>query len=436
MKRPAHELTQPGWAVFASVAALVIVGIACIYVTDTHYVGGHDGPANAAKQCLRVLVSVLIGYVILRFGYQAIAHWSYLLFFATLVLLIPLLLAKLTHSSFGGLTAPRNGAYRWLHFPGFPLQPSEVLKVAYVIALAWYLRYRQNYRTFTGLMIPFVTSLLPVGMILLQPDLGTALLILPILLTMIFAAGARARHLVVMILIGVCLAPLAWDQIKGYQRARVTAVLLQSPGFRRAVIEHPERYRQFASKRQAIEWEAGAGYQLVHSKNAIGSGGLFGNGWGRGVYTNSTLLPDRHNDFVFALIGHQWGFAGSVVVLLAFSVIVVAGLRIASATPDPFGRLLAVGVTAMIAAQVIINIGMTVGLLPVTGMTLPFVSYGGSSLLTNFAAIALLISVSQHRPYLLANKPFEYARRRKTHAVETPGFGADKLKEPPVLKGV
>lgn len=423
MKRPAHDLTQPGWAIVAAMAVLIVIGVACIYVTDTQYVRGHDGPANAAKQCVRVIVSALVGLVILRIGYQAIARHAYAIFFVTLALLVPLLLAKLMHTSFGGLTAPRNGAYRWLHLPGFPLQPSECMKVAYVLALAWYLRYRKNYRRFSGLMIPVFMSLVPVALILLEPDLGTALLLLPVLLTMLFMAGAKVRHMTAVVLIGLALTPLAWGQIKGYQRARVTAVLLQSDALRRAIVETPEKYARLATRRQAVEWKAASGYQLVHSKNALGSGGLIGQGWGAGMYVSSALLPDRHNDFVFSIIGHQWGFLGCLLVLAAFLVIVVAGVRIASATMDPFGRLLAVGVTALMAIQVLINVGMTVGLLPITGMTLPFVSYGGSSLLTNFVAVALLISVSQNRPYLLANRPFEFAHRRRVHPVEQPGYG-------------
>lgn len=410
MNRENFELTQPGWVITAAVIVLLIVGLACIYVTDTHYVRGHDGPANAAKQCMRIVVGAGLAWLVLGLGYQTIARHAYIIFVAALLLLVPLLVAKLTHSTFGGFTAPRNGAYRWLHLPGFPLQPSECMKVAYVLALAWYLRYRKNYRNFGGLLIPVVFSFLPLGLILLQPDLGTALLILPVLLVMLFMAGARKSHLLVIVLLGVASMPIAWQQIKGYQRARVTAVLLQSSWLRSAVIERPEAFSLLASRRQAIEWAASSGYQLVHSKNALGSGGVFGYGWGRGSYVRSTLLPDRHNDFVFSLVGHQWGFLGCVLVLGCYVAMVVAGLRIASATSDPFGRLLAVGVVALIAVQVVINVGMTVGLLPITGMTLPFVSYGGSSLLSNFLAIALLISVSQHRPYLLASRPFEYVR--------------------------
>ncbi|RME39369.1 MAG: rod shape-determining protein RodA [Planctomycetota bacterium] len=417
MRRRVSDLTNPGWAIAAAVGVLLLVGLACIYVTDTHYARGHDGPVNALKQLIRIAMGLGVAWVVLRIGYQEIARYAYLIFLGALLLLIPLLIARVAHTTFGGLTAPRNGAYRWIHLPGFPIQPSECMKVAYVLALAWYLRYRKNYRRFRGLLWPVVFSFLPLGLILLEPDLGTALLILPVLLTMLFLAGARMRHLLVIVLLGVAAMPLAWHQIKGYQRARVTAVLLQSERLRRAVIRHPQAFRHLATRRQAVEWAASSGYQLVHSKNALGSGGLWGYGWGRGVYVQSGLLPDRHNDFVFALIGHQWGFVGCLVVLIAYVVIVAAGLRIASATTDPFGRLLAVGVVALITVQVIINVGMTVGLLPITGMTLPFVSYGGSSLLSNFAALALLISVSQRKPFLLATRPFEYAKRKTEPAV-------------------
>ncbi|MFQ5495541.1 MAG: FtsW/RodA/SpoVE family cell cycle protein, partial [Phycisphaerae bacterium] len=407
MERTARSLTQPGWLILLATAVLVGLGLACIYVTDTHYLRGHDGPANAVRQCVRLLAGLVVGLIILRIGYQRIATHAYLFFGVTVVLLIPLLIARVLRTDLGGLAAPRNGAYRWLHLPGFPLQPSELMKVAYVIALAWYLRYRKNYRRFAGLMIPVALSFVPLALILLEPDLGTALQLAPVLFVMLFMAGAKVRHLIVLVLVGLAGVPLAWGRIHGYQRARVTAVVFQSDRIREAVLTRPERFwfldeDPTQARRRAREWAAGAGYQLVHSKNAVGSGGLLGEGWGRGIYTRSTLLPDRHNDFVFSLIGHQWGFVGCLLVLLCYAAIVLAGARIAAATADPYGRLLAVGVVALITTQAVINMGMTIGLMPTTGMTLPLVSYGGSSLLGNAIAVALLISVSQTRPYLLA----------------------------------
>jgi len=400
----------------SAIVVLAMVGLASIYVTDTHYASGHDGPANAARQAVRIVLSFFLAAIILRIGYPQIGRYSYALFLLCLAGLIPLLAAKLAQSSFGGLTAPRNGAYRWIQLPGFLLQPSEFMKIAFVLALAWYFRFRKNVGGFGGVLLPVVVCSVPMALILLEPDMGTAMLLVPVLFTMLFAAGAKKRHLAVFVLLGLVAAPLAWGHIEDYQRLRITAVLLQSDKLRQAVIETPQSYTQLATKRQALEWSASAGYQLVHSKNAIGSGGVRGNGWGRGVYAENTLLPDRHNDFIFAVVAHQWGLIGCIVVIACFAVIAVAGVRIASVTTEPFARLLAVGLITLITAQATVNMGMTMGLLPVTGMTLPFVSYGGSSLLCNLAAVALLISISQHRPFLLTTRPPEF-RREQTQLV-------------------
>ena len=412
MRRAAYDLTNPGWAIGSAIAILTLVGIASIYVTDTHYAIGNDGPANAAKQAVRVVLGFFLAAIVLRIGYQTIGRYSYSIFVVCLAGLVPLVVAKVLHSSFGGLTAPRNGAYRWIHLAGFLLQPSEFMKIAYVLALAWYLRFRRKVGGFGGVLLPVIVSAAPIALILLEPDLGTAMLLVPVLFTMLFAAGAKKRYLAVFVLAGLAAAPLAWGHIESYQRLRMTAVLLQSDELRKAVIDDPQAYTLLATKRQALEWSASAGYQLVHSKNAIGSGGIWGNGWGKGVYVENTVLPDRHNDFIFAIIAHQWGLIGCAIVLGCFTAIAVAGVRIASVTTEPFARLLAVGLVTLITAQAVVNMGMTMGLLPVTGMTLPFVSYGGSSLLCNLMAVALLISVSQHRPFLLTTRPPAFTREQ------------------------
>jgi len=435
VRRAAFDLTNPGWAIAAAIAVLTVVGLACIYVTDTHYASGNDGPFNAAKQSVRVLIGLVLAGVVLKIGYQQIGRYSYTLFLLSLVGLIPLVVAKVLHSSLGGFTTPRNGAYRWIQLPGVLLQPSEYMKIAYVLALAWYLRFRKNVGGFGGVLLPVIVSAAPIALILLEPDLGTAMLLVPVLFTMLFLAGAKKRYLAVFILMGLIAAPLAWAHIESYQRLRVTAVLLQSDELRKAVIESPEAYSALATKRQALEWAASSGYQLVHSKNAIGSGGVRGNGWGRGVYVENTLLPDRHNDFIFAIVAHQWGLIGCAAMLACFAVIAVAGVRIASVTTEPFARLLAVGLVTLIATQAIVNIGMTMGLLPVTGMTLPFVSYGGSSLLCNFVAAALLISVSQHRPFLLTSRPLEFTREQTELVQATTYADAAAASDTPAYTG-
>jgi cell division protein FtsW (lipid II flippase) len=398
------HLPAPGSAVAAAAIVLCLVGLACIFATEQ---AAGDEYVNTSKQAVYLAASLVLTAVILRIGYYRIAQHAYLIFGMALLLLIPPCIARLTHYSFGGLVPVRRNTYRWIQLPGFGLQPSELMKVAYMLGLAWYLRYRRNYRTFGGLLIPLLMSAVPMMLILMEPDLGTTLQTIPVLFVILFAAGARAKHLALVLLIGLLAAPLAWSHLETYQRSRVSLVLMQSREFRDKIIAQPQRYRWLATPRQALEWEKDIGYQLVGSKAALGSGGVFGHGWGQGTYVEYNFLPEKHNDFVFAIIGHQWGLLGCLFVLGCYGVITLVGLNIAFATTEPFARLLAVGVVTMVVTQALLNMGENTGLMPITGMTLPFVSFGGSSLLTNFMAVALLISISQHRPFLLADKPFD-----------------------------
>jgi rod shape determining protein RodA len=413
MRRSIYDLTNPGWMIASAIAVLTLVGMASIYVTDTHYATGHDGPANAARQSLRVFLGLFLAAMVMRMGYQNLGRLAYPIFLIAVLALVPLVIAKSLHSNLGGLTPPRNGAYRWIALPGFLLQPSELMKVALVLALAWYLRVRKRAGTFEGVLIPVLVTAVPTALILLEPDLGTALILWPALFTMLFLAGARLRYLFLITIVGAVAAPFAWDRLENYQRLRVTAVLLQSDRLRQAVIAEPQRYAAIATRRQALEWSASSGYQLVQSKNAIGSGGVWGYGWGEGAYVeNPTLLPDRHNDFIFAVVAHQWGLVGCAIVLCCYAALVLGGARIASMAAEPFPRLLVGGFVTLLASQALVSVAMTMGVLPVTGMTLPFVSYGGSSLLCNFVAIALVLSVSRHRPFLLTVRPFAFGREQ------------------------
>jgi cell division protein FtsW (lipid II flippase) len=413
VKRPLHDLTQPGWAIAVAIGILFVIGLASISASRTVHVGGAevDSTAFAVKQAVVGMAAIGASLVILRVGYMPIARNAYLIFAVCLLLLLPLLLAKVFHTTFGGLVPASRGAHRWIRFPILPLQPSELMKIGYILVLAWYLRYRKNFRSFSGLLWPFAISAVPMVMILMQPDLGTVLLFIPVLFGMLFVAGARIRHLALIIVIGLAVAPLTWERLKPYQRSRIVSVALQSEALRERMLENIEDYESFTGfgRRQVMEWKSSSGMQLVCSKAAMGSGGVFGQGWGQGTYVEYNFLPDRHNDFVFAIVGHQWGLVGCLVVLACYVVIVLAGVEIASVTTEPLGRLVAMGVVCLLSTQVIINVGMTMGLMPITGMTLPFVSYGGSSLLSNFLAAALLVSVSQHRPFILAKRPFEWS---------------------------
>lgn len=338
------------------------------------------------KQGLFVVAGVVLMAVLTRIPYQKFGPLAHPFYWIVIVLLVLLVLDRFVDLP---LIPVKRNTRRWIELGPFTLQPSEFMKVALVVALARYLRFRSSYRRWLGLVPPFLLTLLPMVLILRQPDLGTLLMLLPALFAMLFVAGARLRHLATIVLLGLATLPLFYFfGMKDYQRQRVLVV------FRQGVDDE--------------RWHMDQGYQLRQSKVALGMGGVFGEGYGEGLFVRHGLLPEEHNDFIFAIIGNQIGLIGGLIVILAYGVIVLVGLEIATATNDPFGRLLAVGMVVMIAAQALLNICMTVGLAPITGMPLPFVSYGGSSLLANFIALGLLVNVGLRRPMLIAKPPFEY----------------------------
>jgi rod shape determining protein RodA len=354
----------------------------------------------------------LAGFIAINsINYRRLGLISYWIFAAVLVLLVILLISKfIVVLPFAG---PINGTYRWISISvgGLTLpniQPSEFCKLAYILALAWYLRYRSNYRNFKALIGPFALALLPMVLILPEPDLGTVLLMMPILFTMLFVAGAKVKHLLIIIFMAVMVSPLLWFKMEAYQRTRISSVFLQNAWIREKAEQHPILGRilvgtEFSTKKWKNDW----GYHLIRSKYAIASGGINGArgyGYRQGPFIKYNFLPERHNDFIFAIIAHQWGFWGCLGLLGLYIIIVSCGLEIAANNTDPFGRLLAVGIVAMFVVEVIINVGMTVGLMPITGLTLPLVSYGGSSLLISMTSVGLLNNIGRCRPFSVARK--------------------------------
>jgi cell division protein FtsW (lipid II flippase) len=271
------------------------------------------------------------------------------------------------------------------------------MKIGFVMVLARYLRFRSNYRTLIGLLAPFALALVPIAMILKQPDLGTALTFIPALFVMLFVAGARIKHLLAIVGLGVLMAPLMWfsgtdlpvfrhlpELVKSYQRDRVNAM--------------------FSNDQATLQ---ATGFQQEHALIAFGSGGPGGKGMGN--IPVGMRVPEAHNDMIFALIGEQFGFFGAAAVLGSYIVLFAAGIEIASATREPFGKLVALGIVAVLAGQAFLNIAVCLRLMPVTGVTLPFVSYGGSSLLASFIAAGLLLNIGQNRPLVMARNAFEFA---------------------------
>ena len=395
---------------------LLGIGIATIYsignpAEESPDIQVQDLSNKWQKQAIFAGVG-LAGFIAINsINYRRLGSISYWIFAGVLVLLVILLFSK--YVVVLPFAKPIHGTYRWISFSiggrALPsIQPSEFCKLAYILALAWYLRYRSNYRNFKALIGPFALTLLPMVLILPEPDLGTVLLMMPILFIMLFVAGAKVKHLLLIILMAMLISPMLWYKMNRYQRMRISSVVLQNAWFREKAERHPTLGKflvgtEFTTR----EWRNDWGYQLIRSKYAIASGGINGAkgyGYRKGPFIKYNFLPERDNDFIFAVIAHQWGFWGCLGLLGLYVLIVSCGLEIAANNTDPFGRLLAIGIVAMFVVEVIINVGMTVGLMPITGLTLPFVSYGGSSLLICMTSVGLLNNIGRCRPFSLAPK--------------------------------
>ena len=268
------------------------------------------------------------------------------------------------------------GARRWLSVAGFPLEPSELSKLLLVVVLAAYLSRRERpsdhlaWRDFGGALL---LTAPPACLILTQPDLGTTIVLVAVLFGMLFLAGARAWQLFTFALTGGVALPLLPYLLHGYQRRRLEIFLDPS--------QDP----------------LGAGYNLMQARIAIGAGGLFGQGWLHGLQGQLGFVPERATDFVFAIFAEEFGLLGSLVLLTVFGLLLIRLLRSAAAAPDRFGELLAGGVFVLILVQVVENVGMNIGLLPIAGIPLPLISYGGSAMITTLAALGLVQSVMLRR---------------------------------------
>jgi rod shape determining protein RodA len=362
------------------------------------------------KQIIYAVFGILCFFTTSIIDYRRLGPWSFWIYAGVLLLLVMLLLDKILDMPFIPYI---NGSRRWIRIgiktQYIQIQPSEFCKIAYILALAWYLRFRSNYRSLLGLAGPFALTVLAMILILLEPDLGTTLLLMPMLFAMLFVAGARVRHLLLIIAMAVLVSPLLWNMLHDYQKMRISGVLLQNDRIFQAASDHPALAKILVGSTNRLrDWKKNEGYHLLHSKQAIAAGGFWGYGFGKGPYNQYEDLPERHNDFIFAMITHQWGFMGGLAIMGLYAILFVCGAEIAWLNTDPFARLTAVGIIAMFAVQVITNISMTLGLMPITGLTLPFVSYGGSSLVVNFIAIGLLNSIGKQRPFTVAGKPFEH----------------------------
>jgi cell division protein FtsW (lipid II flippase) len=257
------------------------------------------------------------------------------------------------------------------------------MKIAFVLLVARYMRYRSAHRQFKGLIVPGIIAAIPVGLITLQPDLGTASLFVPALFAMLIAAGARLRHLTLIVVCAALAAPAAYPMLRPHQKARLVGIVKQFQGDDSASHD--------------------INYQSTRAQTLIGAGKL------TGIDEPAARAIVRYNDMVFAVVVDRFGFVGGVFVLCMYGMWIGGALLVAASCRDPLGRMIAVGIPAFIAAQVLINVGMNLGMLPIIGITLPFVSYGGSSLLTCWVMTGLIVNVALHRPRPPYRASFEYA---------------------------
>lgn len=324
-------------------------------------------PNHFLKRQLIFLALAFIAFSItLLFDYRQLRELSPLLF-GIVVLLLIVVLTGLGHST--------AGAQRWINFGFLQIQPSELMKVVLVIAMAALYAGGESDGPSRRLPVALGLSVVPAFLIYMQPDLGTLMVLGAALLVVVLAAGTKVRWMILLLLAGVVafIGVLNLGLLKDYQVARLTGFL--DP--------HADSQR--------------AGYNAAQSRTAIGSGRLVGKGFLKGTQTNLDYVPEQHTDFIFTAIGEEKGFLGAIATLGLFGFLVWRALRIAMLSKDTFGSLLAAGFAGIFAFQVFVNIGMTVGIMPITGIPLPFVSYGGSSLITSFVAVGLLMNVHMRR---------------------------------------
>ena len=342
---------------------LIIMFSASGVLAETRY---GDSTFFLKRQSLWLLFGLVVLHWVAQRDYnvwKTLAPYGLVLTFVLLVLvLLPFLGTQV------------NGARRWLRVAGFSIQPGEIAKLSIVLYLASFLvRKEENLITFTrGVMAPMAVVGLFAGLLLLEPDMGTAVVLTLLLFGLLFLGGARLPHLLGL---GVCLLAAAY------------ALIMQSDYRRRRLLNFLDPWQDSAD----------TGFQLTQSFVALGNGGLFGVGLGDGRQ-KLFFLPEAHTDFVLALVGEELGFLGTGLLITLFAILIVKGFKIAGEAPDAFGRHLACGVTLLVGIQVLINMSVVSGLLPTKGLTLPFVSYGGSSLIVSLVAMGILLSISRAGP--------------------------------------
>jgi rod shape determining protein RodA len=341
----------------AAAALLLLTGIATLYSAS-----GASG-ARLSGQLMNIGAALVIMWVIANIPPQRLMQIAVPLYLVGLLLLVGVAL-------FGEV---RNGARRWLHVGVGSIQPSELMKIAVPLMLAWYFDKYEETLKLRDFAIAAVMMLLPMLLIAKQPDLGTAVLIFASGFFVIFLAGLSWKVIVALGVAGIAAMPLLWSVMHDYQRKRILTLLdpMQDP--------------------------LGAGYHTIQSTIAVGSGGIFGKGWMQGTQSHLEFIPERTTDFIFAVFSEEFGLLGNIILLLMFLLVIGRGLLITANAQDLFTRLLAGAITLTFFTYAFVNMGMVSGILPVVGVPLPLISYGGTSMVTILLGFGILMSIQTHR---------------------------------------
>ena len=355
------------WIIFSVVIAIVLTGIMTIYSATRPLVEGETSHFYL-KQSLWLIIGVVALFMMVSFDYVWLSRFSLLLFVVGITLLIIVFI----------LGKVGMGAQRWLSIGPVTFQPSEFFKLIYIIMLSNQLSMMNSpIGTISFFRLFILIVFLPFILLIKQPDLGTGLITLIVFFCLILAKGLHRKIIVLLVIIGLISLPflgnILWEGLKDYQKSRLIAFL--EPG------ADP----------------TGIGYHISQSKITVGSGKFFGKGYLNGTQGPFRFLPEKHTDFIFAVFAEEWGFFGSFVLVSFYIILILRGLHIATNARDEFGKFLALGITCMFLTYFFVNIGMTLGIMPVVGIPLPFMSYGGTALLSNLLSVGLLINIWTRR---------------------------------------
>ncbi len=357
------KLQSINYPLLGLIITLFFVGLAALYS-----ISNGDFNSWPLKHSQRFILGLIIFFLVIFFDLRLIFGYAYVIFFLSIISLVII--------PFFGIES--NGATRWINIAGISLQPSEFVKYTLILALAKYFHSISNDSGFIKtLIIPLIITVVPVFLVITQPDLGTALIILLGGISLFWISGLNYKYFIVGVFSILCSLPLLWQYLKDYQKDRVLTFF------------NPERD------------PLGNGYHIMQSKIALGSGGIFGKGYMEGTQSHLNFLPEMQTDFIFTMLGEEFGFIGTLLLLLIYAALIMISIRLALKSRSLFSKYLSLGVCNVFFIYVFVNIGMVTGLLPVVGVPLPFISYGGSSMLAVMFGFGLLMNCYINRNIII-----------------------------------